>query len=105
MARTPVERLIQLLEFRRNGHGPCYLVDRPRGRCVLYVPTFSARYEPAGTGAFNYGTIREAGDLVKVEYLKHEELPSALAQAIRAIERRKTAPVSRITLAEVSVDV
>jgi hypothetical protein len=99
------QKLLDLLEFRR-GDGQCYLVDRPRARTALYVPSMiepSRRPEPVA--AFNDRTVRElnAAGLVTVDEdsLPREEQPDLLRKMIGCYEDRPGKfPVWKIALAE-----
>jgi hypothetical protein len=98
------KKLLGLLEFRR-GDGQCYLVDRPRARTALYVPTFMPSHRPEPVGAFNDRTVRELNraGLVTVdeESLPEDEQPELLRKMIGCYEDRPGKfPVWKIALAD-----
>lgn len=83
------KKLLGLLEFRR-GDGQCYLVDRPRARTALYVPTWLPSHRPEPVAAFNDRTVRELtrAGLVTVDEdsLPQDEQPELLRKMIRCYE-------------------
>lgn len=98
------KKLLRLLEFRR-GDGQCYLVDRPRARTALYVPTFMPSHRPEPVAAFNDRTVRELtqAGLVNVDEdsLSQEEQPDLLQKMIRCYEDRPGKfPVWKIALTD-----
>jgi hypothetical protein len=84
-------KLLDLMEIRR-GDGQCYLVDRPRARTALYVPTWLPSHRPEPVAAFNDRTVRELtrAGLVTVDEdsLPKDEQPDLLQKMIGCYEDR-----------------